>query len=112
MWLNLDNFLSAENRLISIKEKISLSLTKLNKYSETIRPLAYMNEIGEAFRPIVSVYFVRFLYGISWSYIFTDTAMKVNNVKNESNVVIKFTFFDFQMFWPSIIYKALKMQCY
>jgi len=88
------SFEEKENKLNSINEKISEKLTKMNKYSEAIRPLAYMNEIGEAFRPIVSVYFVRFLYGISWGYIFTDTAMKVNNVKKESNTIIKFTFFD------------------
>ena len=61
---------------------------------DDLRPLAYMNEMGEAFRPITSVYFIRFLYVISWSYIFIDTAIKVYNVNKESNTVIKFTFFD------------------
>lgn len=61
---------------------------------DKLRPLAYMNEIGEAFRPITSVYFVRFLYGISWNYIFIDTAVKVNKAKNHSYKVIKLTFFD------------------
>ena len=59
-----------------------------------IRPLAYTSEVGEAFRPLTSSIFVKFLYGVSWSYIFLDTGLKVHKVNNESYTVMSLTFFD------------------
>lgn len=60
----------------------------------TLRPLAYTSEIGEAFRPLSSSYFVKFMYGVSWSYVLLDTGLKVHKVSNESPTVISLTLFD------------------
>ena len=38
------------------------------------RYLAYMSDVGEAFRPIVHVNAVRSAYGVSWAYVIGDVA--------------------------------------
>ena len=47
------------------------------------RPLAYASEVGESFRPLVNVYLVRFLYTVSWGYVFLDTLSKTYVVKDQ-----------------------------
>jgi fission process protein 1 len=39
------------------------------------RYLAFTSDVGEAFRPVTSKYFVRATYGISWAYVVTDVAV-------------------------------------
>jgi len=56
--------------------------------------MAYASEIGESFRPITKSYIVKFLYGVSWGYIFLDTGISVHKVSTQSYEVMSITFFD------------------
>ena len=44
-----------------------------SSFLKRFRILAYASEIGESFRPLVPRSFVRFLYGVSWGFVITDT---------------------------------------
>ena len=47
--------------------------------------LGYANEVGEAFRALISVNAVRASYGVAFTYVFADTydkAMKMYRVSN------------------------------
>lgn len=61
---------------------------------QKLRPLAYASEVGESFRPLTSSYVVKFLYGVSWGYIFIDTGLSAHKVSNESPTIISLTVFD------------------
>ena len=51
----------------------------LNRIGPTLMPLlrytAYMSDVGEAARPVVSKVLVRAAYGLSWGYVLTDTVL-------------------------------------
>eukprot|EP01101_Sappina_pedata_P002852 TRINITY_DN13069_c0_g1_i1.p1 TRINITY_DN13069_c0_g1~~TRINITY_DN13069_c0_g1_i1.p1 ORF type:complete len:206 (+),score=4.21 TRINITY_DN13069_c0_g1_i1:43-618(+) len=51
-------------------------LKKEDHSSAAIRYLAYTNDVGEAFRPIVPLTIVRLAYAISWSYIIGDIVLE------------------------------------
>jgi hypothetical protein len=42
------------------------------------RPLAYTSELGEATRPIVPLWFVRMMYGVTFAYVGIDTLIKTH----------------------------------
>ncbi|KAG7810895.1 hypothetical protein KL921_002523 [Ogataea angusta] len=45
------------------------------------RYVAYTSDIGESFRPVVNQNFVRFCYGISWSYVLGDVSLEAWKAK-------------------------------
>ena len=47
-----------------------------------LRYMGYCNEVGEAFRPLVNVNWVRLSYVGSFGYVFADTYDKVNKAAN------------------------------
>eukprot|EP00466_Bigelowiella_natans_P017652 jgi/Bigna1/141176/aug1.61_g15884 len=55
-----------------------MMITHLVRFS---RYLGYANELGEAFRPLVSTTFVRGTYGVSTAYVLADTYDKVQRCK-------------------------------
>lgn len=58
-------------------------MAEVDIYRDTpIRLLGYANEVGEAFRPIVHVNWVRFSYGIASAYVVADTVDK-SRIMNE-----------------------------
>jgi fission process protein 1 len=83
-----------ENRNIVYVSRISRLLLTINKNLQVLRPLAYASEVGESFRPITSSYIVKFLYAISWGYVFLDTGIRVHKVNDKSYEIISLTFFD------------------
>ena len=65
-----------------------------NRNMQRIRPIAYASEVGESFRPITSLFLVRFLYGVSWGYIFLDTGLNIRKLGDKSFEIKSLTFFD------------------
>ncbi len=62
------------------------------------RPLAYASEVGESVRPITNPAFVRFLYGLSWGYVFIDTGVKTYAMKKHGNEAMAFCCLDTSIF--------------
>lgn len=45
------------------------------------RYLAFTSDVGEAFRPVVNPFIVRFSYGISWAYCIGDVAVEAHRAQ-------------------------------
>lgn len=55
-------------------------------YRDTpLRYAGYANEVGEAFRALVSVTFVRATYGVASAYVLADTADKATKMSKEKD---------------------------
>jgi len=60
--------------------------TEVDIYRDTpVRFLGYANEVGEAFRALVSVGFVRATYGVASAYVLADTADKATKMSKEKD---------------------------
>ncbi|XP_069684110.1 mitochondrial fission process protein 1 [Periplaneta americana] len=56
-------------------------MSEKDLYRDTpVRLLGYANEVGEAFRPLIHVNWVRLSYGISSAYVLTDTMDKTRKM--------------------------------
>jgi fission process protein 1 len=62
------------------------------------RPMAYASEVGESFRPLVHPMFVRFLYGLSWGYVFLDSAVRTYTVRKYGREAMGYCFLDASIF--------------
>ncbi|XP_067014841.1 mitochondrial fission process protein 1 [Anabrus simplex] len=61
-----------------------------------VRLIGYANEVGEAFRPLVHVFWVRLSYGIASAYVVADTihkTVKMNQKEFESEKARRFGVF-------------------
>ena len=70
------------------------------------RSMAYASELGESTRPIVSPFFVKFLYGVSWAYVFIDTGVKTYSVKDQGREKMAYYALDTSI-WHSLASMAL-----
>lgn len=50
------------------------------------RYLAFMNDVGEAFRPVATPWVVRGAYGVSWAYVFGDVAYDAYQLRQKHDV--------------------------
>ena len=66
---------------------VPVAAAEVDIYRDTpVRFLGYANEVGEAFRALVHVNWVRFSYGVASAYVLADTYDKVrctNYLKHE-----------------------------
>ena len=62
------------------------------------RPLAYASEVGESFRTVSHPTFVRFMYGLSWSYVILDTAIKTYGMKKHGREAMTYCCLDTSIF--------------
>jgi len=53
-------------------------------FSKGVRYTAYTSDVGEAFRPVVPVSWVRAGYAISWTYVLTDVGLQVKWAKEKN----------------------------
>lgn len=53
-----------------------------------VRYLGYTNELGEAFRPLISKVFVNFSYLVASAYVFADTFTKAKRIYEVSGLLI------------------------
>lgn len=61
----------------------------LDLFRETpVRYLGYTNELGEAFRPLISKVFVNFSYLVASAYVFADTFTKAKRIYEVSGLLI------------------------
>jgi fission process protein 1 len=49
------------------------------RLGKIVRYAAYTSDVGEAFRPVTNVWFVRGCYGLSWMYVIGDVANEAHN---------------------------------
>merc|ERR1712210_438234 len=74
-------------------------------YRDTpLRYAGYANEVGEAFRALVSVTFVRATYGVASAYVLADTAdkaTKMSKVKDSTTGKVALAAFD-TLVWQAL----------
>lgn len=93
-------------RPIVYGNRVALILARLPRLMAAARPMAYASEVGESLRPIIPPLLVRSLYGLSWAYVFADTAIKTYDVRKEGKMTMMIYCSD-TLAWHSIGSMAL-----
>ena len=79
IYLQLRNI---EKKMASNNESCDAPTKEIDIYRDTpLRLLGYANEVGEAFRALVSVKFVIGTYGVASAYVLADTYDKASKVR-------------------------------
>ena len=58
-------------------------------FSKGVRYTAYTSDVGEAFRPVVDVRFVRAGYAVSWTYVLTDVALQTKTAMDHNRDYVR-----------------------
>jgi len=96
--INFLEGLSENSRALVYASRLAVVLRRLPSIMSYSRPLAYASELGESVRPLVNKSFVRFMYAVSWGYVFLDTGVKTHSVKSHGNEAMMYSCFDTSVF--------------
>lgn len=58
-------------------------------FAKGVRYTAYTSDVGEAFRPVVDVRWVRAGYAVSWTYVLTDVALQTKTAMDHNRDYVR-----------------------